>query len=211
MGQHKEVTVKRIVVRNTIEDRILKLQLAKQGLADAALGEGGARKNGKMTINDIKMVRPPNAYLKVPAELLLRSRYSICSCARHIIRGFLPLGSVWYRVFSGASIVNGVNSSSHREVHLFSRSQASLFCMIATHRSRNVLSSTKNNVWIVYSTWIVSCCNEGILSLKSCSTLRTTSAKGTSRTDSSWGDRAITMVMEPTIVSASFGQNRGLA
>jgi len=56
MGQHKEVTVKRIVVRDTIEDRILKLQLAKQGLADAALGEGGARKNGKMTINDIKMV-----------------------------------------------------------------------------------------------------------------------------------------------------------
>jgi len=59
MGQHKEVTVKRIVVRDTIEDRILKLQLAKQGLADAALGEGGARKNGKMTINDIKMVRSP--------------------------------------------------------------------------------------------------------------------------------------------------------
>lgn len=56
MGQHKEVTVKRIVVRDTIEDRILKLQLAKQGLADAALGEGGARKNGKMTINDIKMI-----------------------------------------------------------------------------------------------------------------------------------------------------------
>lgn len=61
MGQHKEVTVKRIVVRDTIEDRILKLQLAKQGLADAALGEGGAQKNGKMTINDIKMVRFPTA------------------------------------------------------------------------------------------------------------------------------------------------------
>ena len=57
MGQHKEVTVKRIIVRDTIEDRILKLQLAKQSLADAALGEGGARKNGKMTIKDIKMVR----------------------------------------------------------------------------------------------------------------------------------------------------------
>jgi len=56
MGQHKEVTVKRIVVRDTIEDRIFKLQLAKQGLADAALGEGGARKNGKLTINDIKMI-----------------------------------------------------------------------------------------------------------------------------------------------------------
>src|ERR1700730_4129605 len=63
MGQHKEVTVKRIVVRDTIEDRILKLQLAKQDLADAELGEGEARKNGKMTINDIKMVRSPASFV----------------------------------------------------------------------------------------------------------------------------------------------------
>lgn len=73
MGQHKEVTVKRIIVRDTIEDRILKLQLAKQSLADAALGEGGARKNGKMTIKDIKMVRSLS-----PPTLTSQSRLSHC-------------------------------------------------------------------------------------------------------------------------------------
>lgn len=48
--------MKRIVVKDTIEEKILALQEAKQGLADAALGEGGAVKNGKMSINDIKAV-----------------------------------------------------------------------------------------------------------------------------------------------------------
>ena len=53
----KPVHVKRLVVLGTVEQRILALQRAKQGLADAALGEGGVPKIPKrMNINDIKMV-----------------------------------------------------------------------------------------------------------------------------------------------------------
>jgi SNF2 family DNA or RNA helicase len=55
-GQDKEVIVKRVVVANTIEGRIMKLQIAKQGLADAALGEGQAPKHGRMTPRDIQLV-----------------------------------------------------------------------------------------------------------------------------------------------------------
>ncbi|KAF8310104.1 hypothetical protein DL93DRAFT_1677223 [Clavulina sp. PMI_390] len=55
-GQSKDVVVKRLVIRNTIEDRILKLQMAKQGLSDAALGEGAATRAGRMSINDIKLL-----------------------------------------------------------------------------------------------------------------------------------------------------------
>jgi SNF2 family DNA or RNA helicase len=53
----KPVRVKRLVVSGTVEQRILALQKAKQGLADAALGEGGVPKIPKrMHVNDIKMV-----------------------------------------------------------------------------------------------------------------------------------------------------------
>ncbi|KIJ44978.1 hypothetical protein M422DRAFT_167577, partial [Sphaerobolus stellatus SS14] len=40
MGQQKDVHVKRLIIRNTVEERILNLQLKKQSLADAVLGEG---------------------------------------------------------------------------------------------------------------------------------------------------------------------------
>ncbi|KAF9518340.1 hypothetical protein BS47DRAFT_1389234 [Hydnum rufescens UP504] len=57
LGQMKPVHVKRLVVAGTVEQRILALQKAKQGLADAALGEGGVPKIPKrMHVNDIKMV-----------------------------------------------------------------------------------------------------------------------------------------------------------
>jgi len=57
LGQMKPVHVKRLVVAGTVEQRILALQKAKQGLADAALGEGGVPKIPKrMHVNDIKML-----------------------------------------------------------------------------------------------------------------------------------------------------------
>lgn len=57
-GQNKPVYVNRILVENTIEERILKLQAAKQELADAALAEGKFRgnKHTRLSIKDIKLV-----------------------------------------------------------------------------------------------------------------------------------------------------------
>ncbi|KAF8577549.1 hypothetical protein K439DRAFT_547840 [Ramaria rubella] len=54
MGQQKDVHVKRLIVRNTIEERILNLQATKQSLADAALGEGKAKKIKKMSVGELK-------------------------------------------------------------------------------------------------------------------------------------------------------------
>ena len=69
LGQMKPVHVKRLVVSNTVEQRILALQKAKQGLADAALGEGGVPKIPKrMDINDIKMVNSKVLHLHVSLE-----------------------------------------------------------------------------------------------------------------------------------------------
>ncbi|KAJ7145709.1 SNF2 family N-terminal domain-containing protein [Mycena epipterygia] len=65
IGQEKEVWVKRLVVENTIEERMLKLQDVKVGLADAALGEGTGGSLHKMSVKDIKqlfgMAPPPNS------------------------------------------------------------------------------------------------------------------------------------------------------
>ncbi|KJA22647.1 hypothetical protein HYPSUDRAFT_87246 [Hypholoma sublateritium FD-334 SS-4] len=54
IGQEKEVYVKRLVVENTIEDRMLRLQEVKTGLAEAALGEGTGAKLHKLSVKDIK-------------------------------------------------------------------------------------------------------------------------------------------------------------
>jgi len=54
LGQEKDVFVKRLVVSNTIEERMLKLQDLKVGLADAALGEGTGMKLHKMSVKEIK-------------------------------------------------------------------------------------------------------------------------------------------------------------
>jgi len=56
MGQQKDVHVKRLIVKNTVEERILKLQAKKQSLADAALGEGTGQKIKKMTVAELKML-----------------------------------------------------------------------------------------------------------------------------------------------------------
>ncbi|KAG9217670.1 hypothetical protein CCMSSC00406_0003641 [Pleurotus cornucopiae] len=54
LGQEKDVFVKRLVVRNTIEERMLKLQDVKTGLAEAALGEGSGGKLHRLSVKDIK-------------------------------------------------------------------------------------------------------------------------------------------------------------
>ncbi|KAJ7448480.1 P-loop containing nucleoside triphosphate hydrolase protein [Mycena galericulata] len=56
IGQEKEVWVKRLVVENTIEERMLQLQDVKVGLADAALGEGTGGSLHKMSVKDIKQL-----------------------------------------------------------------------------------------------------------------------------------------------------------
>ncbi|KAI0655704.1 SNF2 family N-terminal domain-containing protein [Cubamyces menziesii] len=54
LGQEKEVYVKRLVIRNSIEERMLKLQETKTHLADAALGEGTGTKLHKLSVKQIK-------------------------------------------------------------------------------------------------------------------------------------------------------------
>ncbi|GAA5992067.1 hypothetical protein JCM10908_000725 [Rhodotorula pacifica] len=53
IGQEKEVVVNRLTIKETVEQRILALQERKQGLADAATGEGTGQKMGKLTVDDL--------------------------------------------------------------------------------------------------------------------------------------------------------------
>ncbi|KAI0085988.1 SNF2 family N-terminal domain-containing protein [Irpex rosettiformis] len=54
LGQEKEVFVKRLVVNNTLEERMLHLQDTKTGLAEAALGEGTGLKLHKLSVAELK-------------------------------------------------------------------------------------------------------------------------------------------------------------
>ncbi|EAU87720.1 hypothetical protein CC1G_08756 [Coprinopsis cinerea okayama7 len=54
IGQDKDVFVKRLVVENTIEERMLRLQDVKVGLAEAALGEGSGAKLHRLSVKEIK-------------------------------------------------------------------------------------------------------------------------------------------------------------
>ncbi|KAF7300275.1 SNF2 family DNA-dependent ATPase [Mycena kentingensis (nom. inval.)] len=56
IGQEKPVFVKRLVVENTIEERMLKLQEVKSGLADAALGEGTGVSLHKLSVKEIRQL-----------------------------------------------------------------------------------------------------------------------------------------------------------
>jgi SNF2 family DNA or RNA helicase len=47
LGQTRNVNVQRLVIANTVEDRILALQERKQSLADGSLGEGTGKKMGR--------------------------------------------------------------------------------------------------------------------------------------------------------------------
>ncbi|KAL6299805.1 SNF2 family N-terminal domain-containing protein [Sparassis latifolia] len=77
LGQEKEVFVKRLVVSNTIEERMLQLQETKVGLAEAALGEGTGVKLHKLSVKELKDVRVASfscSYLR-----------HIGPCSRHIL------------------------------------------------------------------------------------------------------------------------------
>ncbi|TRM55791.1 SNF2 family N-terminal domain-containing protein [Schizophyllum amplum] len=53
LGQTRKVLVKRLVVDNTVEDRILSLQERKALLADGALGEGKGKKIGRLSVKEL--------------------------------------------------------------------------------------------------------------------------------------------------------------
>ncbi|EGG04160.1 uncharacterized protein MELLADRAFT_117156 [Melampsora larici-populina 98AG31] len=53
LGQTKIVNVKRLMINNTVEQRMLELQLKKQMITDNALGEGSGKRLPKLTIAQI--------------------------------------------------------------------------------------------------------------------------------------------------------------
>lgn len=53
IGQVREVDVRRLCVKNSIDERIRDLQENKRKLADGALGEGEGGKLGRLSINDL--------------------------------------------------------------------------------------------------------------------------------------------------------------
>ncbi|KAK7953055.1 hypothetical protein PG988_013749 [Apiospora saccharicola] len=54
IGQRREVTVHRVLVAGTIEDRILELQEQKRRLVGAALSEEGARGIGRLSLQELR-------------------------------------------------------------------------------------------------------------------------------------------------------------
>lgn len=61
-GQHRPVHVQRLVIADTVEDRILALQERKQNLADGSLGEGSG----------VKLSESANQLLRFRAHKLIR-------------------------------------------------------------------------------------------------------------------------------------------
>ncbi|SJL12855.1 uncharacterized protein ARMOST_16287 [Armillaria ostoyae] len=53
LGQNRPVKVDRLVISDTVEDRILALQERKQNLADGSLGEGNGKKIGKLSVKEL--------------------------------------------------------------------------------------------------------------------------------------------------------------
>ncbi|KAJ7484700.1 SNF2 superfamily protein [Mycena latifolia] len=53
LGQTRNVLVNRLVIENTVEDRILALQERKQNLADGSLGEGNGKKIGRLSVREL--------------------------------------------------------------------------------------------------------------------------------------------------------------
>lgn len=54
IGQANPVQVERLLIRNTVEDRLLAIQERKGLLADGAMGEGDVGRLGRLTLNDIR-------------------------------------------------------------------------------------------------------------------------------------------------------------
>ncbi|KAI0047735.1 hypothetical protein FA95DRAFT_1605864 [Auriscalpium vulgare] len=53
LGQTRDVVIQRLVIAQTVEDRILALQLRKRALADGSLGEGTGKKIGSLTVKEL--------------------------------------------------------------------------------------------------------------------------------------------------------------
>ncbi|EPQ53423.1 hypothetical protein GLOTRDRAFT_139677 [Gloeophyllum trabeum ATCC 11539] len=53
LGQHRPVFVDRLVIENTVEDRILALQERKRNLAEGSLGEGAGKKIGRLSVREL--------------------------------------------------------------------------------------------------------------------------------------------------------------
>lgn len=54
IGQTRAVTVHRVLIKGTVEDRILSLQEKKKNLVNAALGERGANQAGRLTLGELQ-------------------------------------------------------------------------------------------------------------------------------------------------------------
>ncbi|BEJ17347.1 hypothetical protein CspHIS471_0607480 [Cutaneotrichosporon sp. HIS471] len=61
IGQKKPVQVERLVIRDTVEDRLLSIQEHKGLLADGAMGEGPIGRLGRLTLDDIRKLFAINA------------------------------------------------------------------------------------------------------------------------------------------------------
>lgn len=53
LGQHRPVFVKRFVISDTVEDRVLALQERKKSLADGSLGERSGKKIGRLSVREL--------------------------------------------------------------------------------------------------------------------------------------------------------------
>lgn len=53
LGQHRDVFIERLVIQDTVEDRILTLQERKRNLADGSLGEGSGKKVGRLSVKEL--------------------------------------------------------------------------------------------------------------------------------------------------------------
>ncbi|TFY57616.1 hypothetical protein EVG20_g8474 [Dentipellis fragilis] len=53
LGQMRTVSVHRLVIANTVEDRVLAMQERKKNLADGALGEGSGKRVGRLSVKEL--------------------------------------------------------------------------------------------------------------------------------------------------------------
>ncbi|KAA1473050.1 hypothetical protein DENSPDRAFT_219273 [Dentipellis sp. KUC8613] len=53
LGQMRTVSVHRLVIANTVEDRVLAMQDRKKNLADGALGEGSGKRVGRLSVKEL--------------------------------------------------------------------------------------------------------------------------------------------------------------
>lgn len=61
IGQTRPVDVRRLIIKDTIEQRILALQEKKSALADGAMGEGAGGRLGRLTVQDLMKLFDYNA------------------------------------------------------------------------------------------------------------------------------------------------------